>query len=111
FVARAAGGEGGLAGAGPFAVIGDCHRLAESALKGLVEGSHACSPAEAQLESEQQGEAPHFKPRPNCCARRGIMTAEEFDTTIVRFLHETPFRPFVVELLDGREIWVTRPGL
>jgi hypothetical protein len=39
------------------------------------------------------------------------MTAEQFETTIVRFLHEKPFRPFVVEMLDGRLIWINRPGL
>ncbi len=39
------------------------------------------------------------------------MTADDFESTMRRFLRQEPFQPFVVELLDGRVIWITRPGL
>ena len=34
------------------------------------------------------------------------MTREDFDTTIVKFLRQKPFLPFVVELTSGRQIIV-----
>ena len=39
------------------------------------------------------------------------MTSEQFEATLLRFLHQEPFKPFVVELLDGRVIEINRPGL
>jgi hypothetical protein len=32
------------------------------------------------------------------------MTHEQFDSTILRFLRQEPFQPFIVELTDGRRI-------
>ena len=34
------------------------------------------------------------------------MTKNEFETTLRQFLPREPFRPFVVHLLDGRDILV-----
>ncbi len=39
------------------------------------------------------------------------MTAEQFEATVLHFLHQKPFHPFVVELHDGRRIEINRPGL
>lgn len=39
------------------------------------------------------------------------MTAEQLETTLRHFLHQEPFRPFVVELNDGNRIEVNRPSL
>jgi hypothetical protein len=39
------------------------------------------------------------------------MTAEEFDVQMCRLKRQLPFKPFVVELLDGRSIHVESPHL
>jgi hypothetical protein len=39
------------------------------------------------------------------------MKPEQFENTLRQFLRREPFEPFVVELLDGRIIEVTRPGV
>jgi hypothetical protein len=39
------------------------------------------------------------------------MTAEEFDVKMCRLKRQEPFQPFVVELLDGNSILVTKPSL
>jgi hypothetical protein len=39
------------------------------------------------------------------------MTPEQFDQTLRQFLNHKPFEPFVVELLDGRNIEIVRPKL
>jgi hypothetical protein len=39
------------------------------------------------------------------------MTAETFDLALRRFLRQEPFRPFVVELVDGRRLEIDRPRL
>jgi hypothetical protein len=39
------------------------------------------------------------------------MDAASFDSTILRFLRQEPFHPFVVELNDGRLIEIVHPRL
>ena len=39
------------------------------------------------------------------------MSARELEEQIIQFKHQKPFRPFEVELLDGRVIKVRRPNL
>lgn len=39
------------------------------------------------------------------------MNIKELEEQIIRFKHQKPFRPFEVELLDGRVIKVKRPNL
>jgi hypothetical protein len=39
------------------------------------------------------------------------MTAEEFEQILLRFKYHKPFQPFIVEMLDGRTIEITRPAL
>jgi len=37
------------------------------------------------------------------------MTKEEFETSLRQYLNRKPFRPFVVQLLDGRQVLVKKP--
>jgi hypothetical protein len=41
----------------------------------------------------------------------GPMTPEEFNRTILGRLEAEPFRPFVVEFLDGRRLTFDKPSL
>jgi hypothetical protein len=38
------------------------------------------------------------------------MTKDEFHTRLRQFLHRRPFRPFVVELTDGRRLVIKKPN-
>jgi hypothetical protein len=39
------------------------------------------------------------------------MPAADFEAKMRRLLRQEPFQPFVVEMLDGRLIWILMPNL
>jgi hypothetical protein len=39
------------------------------------------------------------------------MEREPFEQKLRQFLRQEPFRPFVVEMVDGRLIWITVPSV
>ena len=50
---------------------------------------------------------------PDCfgtCGRMAMKT-QEFEEQIIQFIHQKPFRPFAVEMSDGRIVEVKRPSL
>jgi hypothetical protein len=43
--------------------------------------------------------------------RAAVMSAEEFEQTLLRYKYREPFEPFVVELRDGRTIPIDEPSI
>ena len=39
------------------------------------------------------------------------MKIQEFEEQIINFIHQEPFRPFAVEMSDGRTIEIRRPAV